>query len=267
MNYDKIDAMNWSTLKLMSVSPAWARHSMDHPEESEDKPAFVTGRAVHAAILEPDRFAEMFMVQPKFDRRTKVGKQGYAEFIETLPDGAQLLSQPDYDMAVRCADEVRSRVDLLDGAKCELPVTWTTSGVKCKGRVDAIADDRVIDLKTTRQNELGQVERTFANYDYHGQLAWYHDGAVKAGLISGDKPPIIVAIHASTTSTFVDLASFEMVGGTLAAGRAKYQKLLAKYIGCKQADWWPGMASGLVQWVLPEWKMMRDMDEEEIQND
>lgn len=264
--YEDIKALNWSTLKLMSTSAAYTRYREDHPDEEEDKPAYVTGRAVHAAILEPDVFEDLYIVQPKFDRRTTVGKQGYAQFLESLPDGAQLLSPGDHDMAVRCAEFAAQNQQIqryLEGAKCEHAAQWKIDGVDCKGRIDAIANDRIIDLKTTRHNSLSKLEADAASYDYHAQLAWYHDGSVRAGLISGERLPAAIFLHSTAKSSFIDFAILDMDGcdNTLDYGRAKYHGLLQKYIGCKTTKWWPGMANNPVRWILPEWKLYRDLDE------
>ena len=35
--YDSIEGLNWSTLKLMENTPARARHLFDHPDEIKDK--------------------------------------------------------------------------------------------------------------------------------------------------------------------------------------------------------------------------------------
>ena len=266
-DYDSIDALNWSTLKLMDVTPAYAKHQYDHPEEREDKPAWVAGRAVHCAIQEPDQFHDRYVVMPVFSGKgMKAAKQ---EFLDNTPDKIEIIKSEDYDMAWRCASAVHHNKDAmqyLKGARFEHVIQWETSGVKCKGRIDALKD-RVIDLKTTRRNTLSEVERDAAMFDYHAQLAWYHDGAVRAGLIDGKKLPVGIFIHASQKSSFVDIAILDMdgfeetlqgVSGTLEYGRDKYRSLLKKYIGCKASNWWPGMAPNPVMWVLPEWKLKKD---------
>lgn len=262
--YDNEPGLNYSSLKLMAISPAYYKHLADHPEEREDKPAYVSGRAVHCAVLEPDVFDDKYIAQPDFgDMRTKAAKQAKSEWMETLHDDVEIISKDDYDMAMRCSDAIKLNdtvSKMIRGAEFEKTILWTQSGIKCKGRVDALTD-RVIDLKTTRHARLEDVERDFANYDYHAQLAWYHDGAVKAGLITGEIPPAAIVIHASQKSEFVDVAVLEMVDGTLECGRLNYQRLLNKYIACCETKWWPGMADRPVFWVLPDWKQMREIDD------
>lgn len=257
--YDSIEALNYSTLKLMNVTPAYAKHMQDHPEDLVDKPSYISGRAVHCAVLEPAEFEERYVVQPKFSGKGSVAAR--KEWIDEH-HGVEIISKEDYDMAHRCSEAVWSNgkiADMCDGASFEKTIEWELSGIKCKGRLD-ILTDRVIDLKFTRHNTLYAVERDFANYDYHAQLAWYHDGAKEAGLITGEKEPAAIAVHASQKSTFVDVAIFEMVNGTLECGRLHYQRLLNKYIACRESGWWPGMASRPVAWVLPDWKQYQEIE-------
>lgn len=291
--YDGIKALNYSTLKLMDVSPAYLRHRMEHPEEDTDKPAYVSGRAVHCSVLEPKEFGSRYVVMPKFencavtetkmlpmpdfgDLRKKAGKEKKTawlatlpsgarvlsakeardEWISTIPDGVEIISQDDYDMSLRCRDAVFDNDTVrgyLRGAIFETTVRWDQMGIQCKGRIDALTD-RVIDLKTTRRSARVDVERDLANYDYHAQLAWYHDGAVKTGLIDGTKMPVAIVVHASHKSDFVDVACFEMVPPTLELGRMHYERWLFRYVGCLEENWWPGMAETPVQWELPHWK-------------
>lgn len=259
--YDETPGVNYSSLKLMAISPAYAKFMFDHPEELGDKPAYVSGRAVHCAVLEPDQFGSRYVVQPKFSGKGSVAARN--EWIdEHSGQGVEIISQEDYDMALLCYDTVWANenvAEMCDGASFEKTIEWEMSGIKCKGRLD-IVTDRVIDLKLTRHNTLESVERDFANYDYHAQLAWYHDGAVKAGVITGEKEPAIIAVHASHKSSFVDVAVLEMVDGTLECGRLNYHRLLNKYIACREANWWPGMADRPVFWVLPDWKQYQEIE-------
>lgn len=267
--YDQIDALNWSTLKHMDGTPKKAKHIYDHPEEQQDKKAYREGRVIHCAILEPDDFHKRYVVSPVFSGTgSRAAKK---EWVESLPDGAEIITQAEIDLAWRCSVAVNAdehAMKYLDGARFEQIVTWKTGVVDCKGRIDALTD-RVIDLKTTRRDNLYEVEKDAATYNYHAQLAWYHDGAVKAGLIKGNKLPLAIFIHASVNSTYIDIAILDMdeMDGTFAYGRAKYQALLQKYIGCKTANWWPGMAPKPRKWVLPDWKLKADEEEVKVEYD
>lgn len=280
MKYEEIDAMNWSTLKAMQVSPAYFRHLADHPEEKSDTDAFRIGRAIHGATLEPEKFHTSFVVRPDFDAiarekfgslRTKEARMyrdaNADEWQQTAPQDAEFVTAEDMDIALRCADAVRSHhvaMEYLEGAKFEQVLQWTDpdTGVKCKGRADAVTN-RIIDLKSTRHATIYEIIRAAASYGYHCQAAFYHDGSHYCGLTDGVHKPAMIAIHYTQTSKFVDVAVFDMsaYGDVLEAGRAEYKRLLALYAGCKAADHWPGMAPEYQPWTLPSWMM------KEIQNE
>lgn len=280
LEYSAIRALNWSTLKKMSVSPAYLRHCIDHPEEELDKDAFRQGRATHCATLEPERFLDDYVVQPDFDQmarnatdgtlRTKEAKHlrdTYASdwFEKYNRPGIEIISQEEMDIALRSAKAIRScksAMSLLKNAKCEQVIRWhdPQTGIECKGRID-IQCGRIVDLKTTRRSTIRELLRDAAQYDYHAQVAWYHDGAVLAGLIDGNTQPAAIFVHAPKGSTFTDVAVLDMEltpMEVLEAGRRKYQKLIELYMGCQETKTWPGMATGLVPWSLPEWKLTED---------
>jgi len=259
-SYDEIEALNWSTLKHIDVNPKYAKNLYDHPEEQEDKDAYIAGRAIHCAILEPDEFDSRYEIMPTFKGTGSVAAK--KEYLSELPAGVEAIKQDVYDMAIRCTDAIsdnKNAQQYISGGKYEQIVTWTTDGIKCKGRLDSVTD-RVVDLKTTRHNTIRKIENSAAEYNYHAQLAWYHDGAVKAGLITGEVLPAVIFIHATKKSEYVDIAILDMgqVSRTFEYGRAKYQNLLEKYTACHSANWWPGMAPNPVMWDLPQWKLIAD---------
>ena len=61
--YEAIDAVNWSTLKVLGKSPAHYLQRMAG-EESEDTEARQRGRVLHMAVFEPERFARSVVVYP-----------------------------------------------------------------------------------------------------------------------------------------------------------------------------------------------------------
>ena len=59
-DYLAIQAVNWSSLKHMHESPHAYNYWQQHPRG--DTPAYLKGRAVHCAVLEPDDFEDRFKV-------------------------------------------------------------------------------------------------------------------------------------------------------------------------------------------------------------
>lgn len=251
-DYAAIEALNWSTLKLLDVSPAWLRWCAEHPQD--DTTAYALGRAVHCAILEPARLSERYVVAPDVDRRTKDGKAEWAAFQESAGT-RDVLRTADMDIVDRCAAAVqaheRARA-VLSGGRVEIDAQWIDSGtaIKCKGRLDCVTD-RVVDLKTTRRRTLREFTVDASRMLYHGQLAWYHDGAIAAGLIGADAPnPLIVGVQ---TVEPYDVAVYEYTDAALATGRALYRRLADQYAACGDSEWWPGIAPDIVPLDVERW--------------
>jgi exodeoxyribonuclease VIII len=100
--YTRIDAINFSVLSLFKDTAAHARFGL--LKEDVPTPAQALGHAVHAAILEPERFARDFAVAPKVDRRTTPGKKAWRNF-EAANLGKELVT---YDQMTTCRGLLRS---------------------------------------------------------------------------------------------------------------------------------------------------------------
>ena len=245
-DYTDIKALNWSTLKLMADSPllySWRQSC----KPVEDKPAYVMGRAVHVAILEPDRMDELYVQQPDWvDRRTKKGKEWLAE-----QDGREVLTPDQWATAEGCARAVAKHGDasaLLADTQRELTVEWKVENVECKGRVDAVKRMALPDLKTCRS--LERFERDAAQFLYRGQLAFYFDGARAAGLLDANADAYIIAVE---TGEPHDVAAFRLPDWHLQQGRNLYQRLLATLLECERTNTWPGRFPGVTDLDLPRW--------------
>lgn len=253
--YADIDALNWSTLKLIATSPRLLKWRADHPRK--DTPALARGRAIHCAILEHDRFASEYVAQPDLgDGRTRAGKAAKAEWLETVPDGAEVLSAAEYELVTRCAAAVADHpraAELLQHGRPEEQITWTDegSGIRCKARLDYIRPTGLLDLKSTRRETLREIVADLARYLVHGQLAWYHGGAKTAGVIPDDADlPYVIAVQ---TCEPYDVVPFQMSPLDLDAGIRLVRSLLRRYQDCQAAGWWPGMAPEVIELGLPQW--------------
>ena len=245
MRYRDIDALNWSSLKAMHESPALYRWRQEHPRP--DTAAYLLGRAVHCAILEPDDLLDRYVGRPEgLDLRTKDGKTWREDVGER-----EVLTAAQWSTVQACALSVAAHgpaSEVLSGTDREVAVTWVLDGVECKGRVDALHADRLVDLKTTRG--LGRFVRDSASYLYHAQLAWYLDGAVAADALRPEAEVYIVAVE---TSEPYDCACYRVPGWVLEVGRGIYQRCLADLRVCEHTGIWPGRHPGVVDLDLPRW--------------
>ncbi len=266
MSYGDIKAMNWSTLKLMA-NPAEYRWALEH-REHRDSPAMLLGRAIHCMVLEPDDFEARYAMLPAgINLRTKAGKE---ERDALLATGLEILTATQMATVVACAGAVAANdeaAELLDGCEVERSLVWEIDGLKCKGRLDAVAPDRVVDLKTCRSLEsfarvMGDgsvVAWDAARRLYHGQLAWYTMGAIQSGImVSGSGLPSASYIIAVETQPPWDCAVFRLPSHFLEAGRQLYETYLRRFRSCTELDEWPGRFPGVTTLELPRWAMGED---------
>lgn len=251
--YEQIQAVNWSTLKNMLISPRMLQFRRAHPQP--DSPALQLGRAVHCALLEPAKFGCSFAMAPDVDRRTKIGKKAYSEFAAQVGERT-LLTAEQYDAAHRMAAAVRKHrlAELvLRGVRAEEAVTWTDreTGLPCKARLDAIGPMALVEVKSTRRATLAEMSRDAGALAYHGQIAWYHYGAIEAGALPPDaRQPWLIMTQSSEP---YDVAIGTVSTSMLERGRKLCRDLLTQYATCEAAGIWPGIAPDEVLWDVPGW--------------
>lgn len=258
MTYDEIKAVNWSSLKHMATSPLEYRWRVDHPETR--KPAWVLGSAVHTLVLEPAKFDSRFAV---FEG-TRRGK-AWDEWLDAHP-GIESLKPDELEQARAIADAIMGHRDaskLIKACRFEEVTTWTdeVTGLACKGRIDAIGPTVIVDLKTSRDIAPRSFSRAVGQYLYHGQLAFYCDGAIAAGKLSADHdPPAIIAAQSGAP---YDVAVYELSEDALTQGRLLYRSLLTRLVACHASGLWPGVAPDRMVLDLPRWIPGIDPDQEE----
>jgi hypothetical protein len=262
-DYHRHRAVSKSHLDLVARSPLhyWARYVDPNRVEPEPTPAMRLGTAVHTLTLEPDTFAERYVMAPEsIDKRTKAGKELWTEW-EALAAGREVLSRADTDLMQAMALAVRSHpaAAYLLGLKGKAETThiWTdeATGLECKCRPDWLTDDGqlIVDLKTTEDASPAGFRKSIANFRYHVQAAWYLHGLEQATCTRPEqfificvekKPPHVVAVYA---------ASAEMVG----AGGEHALRDLEVLATCKAANSWPGYSDGVEVIDLPPWMRPR----------
>lgn len=269
-----IERMNWSTLKHLAVSARNMKYRVDHPQE--DTPALKLGRALHCLLIEPQNFDDRWVVSSTCSGVVKKsgeicgstgslylsGKwyckvRGHAPAgAGDLPNGLESITTEERELAKILAARIAEHpaaAETLRGGKAEERLEWidAESGVACKGRLDWLKPSRVVDLKTTCTETPREFMADAARRGYHGQLAWYHYGAIAAGRIPQDAPlPRIVAV--STVEPY-DVAVYEFTPEALEAGRLFFRELLTKYTDCLAAEIWPGHSPDLQPFELPKW--------------
>ncbi len=241
-DYGALSGVNISTLMHLAKSPSHYRHVLDHQSS-----AMRLGLAVHAAVLEPDRFASEFSVVA----RVKPGQsRSDTEVTPDQHDTATAIAR-----AVR-VDALAMRYIARGEAEIALQRTDAETGIECKGRLDFVTHDHVVvDLKTARDATPWGFCGAAAKLDYHVKMAWYADAYET---VTGHKPAVIVIAVENMPPYDAVCYSLEE-DPEIEAGRLVYCDLLEKLAECRKTNQWPGIGNGTVQrFALPRWKLPDD---------
>lgn len=262
-DYDKVDRLNFSALKLLNKSPAHFEHAQTS-RQHVDSDAMLRGRATHMACFEPERFRAECVV---FEGKVRRGKEWEA-FVERNPD-AEILTEAIHSDAIAMSKAVLACAmaqPFISGGQGEVTLAWTHTtpavaaipgySFECKGRLDFIPlKSALVDLKSTRDASPQAFGRQCAQLGYVTQAAWYHD-AYRA--ITGEaRAYYLVAVE--STAPFV-VQVYLVPPELLELGRQQYRALLDRLNVCRQESRWPGYADSPMALELPRWAMPDDDD-------
>lgn len=236
--YNARKGLRRSELWEMRKSPAHFLYHKNNPEKDTD--ALRIGRAVHMAILQPKLFMNMYTApsEPWGDLRTKEAKEKKAAFIESVPEGVEILTFSEMETVKAMQHAVRTKCfDLLRGTQREYSVFWKdpATDIACKARFDAWKPGTIIDIKTADKADTDHFIRASLEYGYHLQAAFYRAGAIHAKQDPDPEFIFIVVEKAPPYAVHVMKAGdpFIITGETL------MQDLLFKLKECQDTKTWP----------------------------
>lgn len=267
--YHASDGVSNSGLRVIAeYSPA---HFIAYKNEPRvETPAFIAGKRLHRAILEPALFVEQYVVSPRFDLRTNIGKAGKAEWEEANVGKLPML-QDEYDSCLRIRDIIHANADcrlLLSRGVAERsiyaidPVTGVL--VKCRPDFDSDADGRsLIELKSSGDVRPDKFSRDAFEYGYYQQDAFYLDVAEWVNVGPAPDRHITIAFEKERPH---GLRVYEASPAMIRHGRNAYRGALDLYAECLATDTWPGYEPGITQLDIPPWaeKKLDAADNDEI---
>ena len=249
----------------------YAHHEAENPIETKQTDAKDEGAAMHMMLLQPGDFDDRFAVAPDVDRRTKIGKLAWADFVLENA-GKTVIKKAQFD---RCADMAEAvfreptAADLLRRAGLhETTVLWHDDrhDLDCRARLDKIipADGILIDIKRSRSAAPRGFQRAIVDYSYHRQAMYYCDGLAQSGekqyegardwpfvwIVIEPEPPYCVGLYT-------------MDDDQRERGRFLYNAGLLSITNCRQANHWPHYTNGVEVLHLPEWAY-KDFDPTEV---
>lgn len=181
--------------KIYHESPAefWAFSDLnDFRFPTEEKDAFIYGRAAHALLLGDEDFNEGFIVLPRIapprptsaqvnarnqGRVTEAAQERFDfwDDFEVRSAGRSILSESDLIHIEHIADNMRAHelMPLLLEGEMEQSIIWKDdqTGIWIKSRLDILsATGDLADLKTTHQTKLELLLRDIRKHGYDMQL-------------------------------------------------------------------------------------------------
>ncbi|MBX9756015.1 MAG: PD-(D/E)XK nuclease-like domain-containing protein, partial [Pseudomonadaceae bacterium] len=229
-------------------------------------PKYEFGTAVHAAVLEPQRFKQTYLTHP--GNKAKSTKS-FKEF-ELANPGKRVLMLRELNDIIGCANSLRSATvirthsaaftmaDLVDLGTPERNYYWldAQTGLTCKARMDLTIENIVIDVKTAPDARGERFKWDAAKFGYHIQAAFYMEGfaqfqpegkeIIMTFLVGEKLSPYGSVVYQADKDTF------------WAFGKRRVRELLAQYQRCLQAQSWPGYAQGPQLLKLPLNKLYAD---------
>jgi hypothetical protein len=260
--YDQVVGVNYSYLKHFRFSPLHARqHRIAPPDQTK---AMSLGSAEHAAVLYPGQFDEQFAEAPKFDKRTKVGKEGWAKFEADSGD-RMILTDSEMQRVKAMQKSVwlnTTANGLLTGKGAnEMAIVWDDAicSTRCKGLIDRMSTDRegypcIIDVKTAKDVSDNGFSRAMNTFAYHIQAAMYLRGAADIEPIQRRYYFIAVENHAP-----FDCRVLRLNDDAIEQGTREVERYLRLNDISQKSGVWPGTGNGLV--TLPPWGFDRSVDE------
>jgi PDDEXK-like domain of unknown function (DUF3799) len=246
--YHSAAGISKSGLDLIARSPAHYKYAP--PKESTR--AMEIGTAIHTALLEPDRFAEDYvLLRDVTDRRAAAYKDACkyhpSERVLTGSEADKVMGMSESVLGNIHAQAMLSHAD----AQKELSVITTDpeTGVTVKARFDLLVGAKSLDVKKTQDARSEAFAKSVANYRYHVQAAFYSDVFMWE---TGDKLEAFGFLvveeempHASCIYVLDDEA--------MEYGRRLYRRDLNRYAECVNSGAWPSIDTAPQLLALPQW--------------
>jgi hypothetical protein len=256
--YRALEGVSISYLKEIARSPAHFKELVANP--ITPSPDMKLGTAFHAALLEPDRFKDAYVIAPVIDKRTKVGKQAWEDFVREH-SGKEAIDAESYELVLKMADAVHKHPTakkLLTGGVAEQSVFWRcpVTDVLCKCRPDYLIEKKgiVVDIKTTYDASEFAFKKSIAKYGYHLQTAFYLEGVgINLGRVLSDFVHVVVE---KTPPYAVGIYVLDDV--SIAEAAKEIKRLLDIYSNCLKTNQWPGYPDTIQNVTIPAYLFKGD---------
>ena len=254
-----------SRLANMSVCPQYYKWAIENPQEPTE--ALTVGSAFHKWVLEPEDFGQEFAIMPIIDRRTKQGKEDYANFVAEN-EGKSIITQEQFILI----DNMRNSLlensyfkKLIDGGMVEQSFYFLDelTNIMCKVRPDCFKriGDKVIitDLKSCKSAMPEAFMKDIVNYSYDLQAYMYRLG-VSLVLNVPIENVIFVFVAVEKEAPFLS-AIYECTQDIYDRGEMLFRKYIGMLKYCTDTNNWYGINGHTNEPItigLPEWAKSKE---------
>lgn len=253
----ELGVVSASALAKFAKSPATYAHWVNADDDADEEPsdALALGKAFHCAALEPERYAQQYVVAPSFGdcrkRENKLARDAWRK-VNKGRTPIDLETARQIDRMVLALREQPVAGTLLEEGDAEVTIRWrdAETGLECKARADFYREElaAIADLKTTEDATAWGFRRSVANYLYHRQASFYLEGFAAVGAPADSF--VFLAVE-KTAPHLVGLYSLN--DKALAKAYLKTRQLMRQLADCLGADSWPGLPDGIQTIDLPPW--------------
>lgn len=239
--------------------------------DRETKTAMNFGTLAHTLFLEPEQFENEFVIAPKFDRRTKAGKEEALAW-EQANEGKILVDAEQVEHAKRIVANLQmlsSYADMQNNygmAEASIFFTDPEFGLQLRVRPDyhiapcrAFPFGLILDLKTTTDARPHAFSKKCADFGYDLSAAMYREG-FQEYYGTEQKPPFVL-LTAESSIPF-NVKQYNASDLFLSVGETRYRRskeLLAESLLINE---WDGYSTEMEDLYLPSY-----MTKQALEND
>jgi exodeoxyribonuclease VIII len=232
-----------SGLDLIAENPSAFKWQKNAPVDQDKLTALDMGTALHCIMLEPEEFADRFIIAPEFNRRTTAGKADEKEFLANCADSGK---------TVMTAEEGKALDIMRDSAMAHPTVRWLfeqegnnevsifweddETAELCRVRPDRMLKDQPVIVDVKKVADMDRFDRHVEEFRYHVQDAMYCEGYYKH---FGVWPKFFfVAISSTISAGRYPVDVFDLTPEWKEIGAELFRKDLNTYHQCKQNNDW-----------------------------
>lgn len=248
-------------------------HLKRYFEKGESESQFmVFGNLVDTMLFEESLFAERYSFVPEtypstvknvttnkpWNWNANYCKEWRDEKFAEHPD-IKLISSDDFYRAGKIRESILRHPEAskwLEGAQYQVSMSWVDheTGLTCKGRPDALKEERIIDLKVTNDCHPRGFSRTMNNFLYHCQAAFYHDGYFAArDLPIPETIQIPFSFIAAEDQEPFDVVCYNIGEQSFDVGRMIYREALQRYLDIKETGEYCGYSNVAEEIEIPQY--------------